>query len=82
MFAEYLEYGTFLLLGIAIGYNFRSSRTKEIERTTFEMVDERVRKDLEISECLNTSLRDDIKFLRENIERLNERIAQMRISNY
>lgn len=39
------------------------------------VVDQFIRKRLEISENLNGSLRDDIKFLRQKIDRLNQEIS-------
>lgn len=75
MLVEYVEFLMFLVLGLGVGYNLRNERALNAERKTFEMVDQAIRKRLEISENLNGSLRDDIKFLRQKIERLNQEIV-------
>ena len=81
MLSEFVEYGVFLLLGMVIGYNLKNKRAVAAASKTFEMVDEEVRQRLAVSENLNKSLLDDIKFLREKIERLNEKILGQ-LSNF
>lgn len=72
MLVEYVEFLMFLILGLGIGYNLRNERALKLEKKTFEMVDENTRQRLEISENLNTSLKEDIKFLKAKIDRLNQ----------
>lgn len=72
MLVEYVEFLMFLILGLGIGYNLRNERALKLEQKTFEMVDKNTRQRLEISENLNTSLKEDIKFLKAKIDRLNQ----------
>ena len=69
---EFLEFALFALLGLAVGYNLRNERALKSEQKTFEMVDQEVRKQLAIAENLNDSLRVDVRFLKEKIDRLKQ----------
>lgn len=69
---EFLEIGLFVLLGLAVGYNLRNDRALNAEKKTFEMVDQEVRKRLEVAENLNDSLKEDVRFMKEKIYRLKQ----------
>jgi len=76
---EFLEFALFALLGLAVGYNLRNERALKSEQKTFEMVDQEVRKQLAIAENLNDSLRVDVRFLKEKIDRFNQESAVRRL---
>ncbi len=60
----------FFSIGLLVGYNLRNARAEEKEQLTYEKVDKQVRDDLQKQKNLNKSLLDDVKFLREKLNRL------------
>ena len=62
----------FLSFGILIGINLRNTYAQNKERKTFNEVDEQVRNELAVAKNLNKSLLDDIRFLREKLQRLKD----------
>ena len=62
----------FLSLGILIGINLRNTYAQNKERKIFNEVDEQVRNELAVAKNLNKSLLDDIRFLREKLQRLKD----------
>lgn len=62
----------FLSFGILIGINLRNTYAQNKERKTFNEVDEQVRNELAVAKNLNKSLLDDIRFLREKLQRLQD----------
>mgnify|MGYP003351143217 FL=1 len=60
----------FLSFGILIGINLRNTYAQNKERKTFNEVDEQVRNELAVAKNLNKSLLDDVRFLREKLQRL------------
>ena len=62
----------FLGLGLMIGMHIRNSYAEQKERKTFDQVDEQVRNELSIAKNLNKSLLDDVRFLREKLQRLKD----------
>ena len=62
----------FLSFGILIGINLRNTYAQNKERKTFNEVDEQVRNELAVAKNLNKCLLDDIRFLREKLQRLKD----------
>ena len=55
----------FILLGIVVGYNIRHERQMRRENLVLELVDARIRRELEIANNLNESLLADIAELKK-----------------
>lgn len=62
----------FLVIGFIIGVNWRNSSAEAKEQKLYSQLDEEVKKDLAITKNLNKSLLDDVRFLREKLQRLKE----------
>ena len=60
----------FLLLGIVIGRGMRNQYAEDKEARTFNQIDESVRNELNVTKNLNKSLLEDVRFLREKLQRL------------
>jgi hypothetical protein len=56
-----------LLLGLVIGYNIRYERGLRRENLVLEQVDARVRRELEVAQNLNDSLRKDVAELKARL---------------
>lgn len=63
----------FFGFGILIGVNWRNSYAERKERLLFDQVDEKVRNELTVAKNLNKSLLDDVRFLRNKLERIKDR---------
>lgn len=60
----------FLGTGVVIGMNLRNASAEAKENKTLQQVDEQVRNELAVAKNLNKSLLDDVRFLREKLQRL------------
>ena len=60
----------FLGFGILIGINLRNRYAEGKEQRTLNQVDEQIRNELAVAKNLNKSLLDDVRFLREKLQRL------------
>jgi hypothetical protein len=64
-----------LLLGLVIGYNIRYERGLRRENLVLEQVDARVRRELEVAQNLNDSLRRDVAELKARLATLQREQA-------
>ena len=67
----------FILLGIVVGYNIRHEWQMLRENLVLELVDARVRRELEIANNLNQSLLTDIAALKKLLVSRNQEIAML-----
>lgn len=59
-------------LGIIVGMNIKQERLTDQYDKTLEQVDAKLRKDLQYYKNLSESLTQDVRFLREKLERLKK----------